>query len=211
VVGARILLAGVFLLGAIVWEAAVRLNDEMGGAWWIGHFPRARTGEPATIGFVARFEFPFEIPSATVKLRADRTWEAFFDGLPLGSGRPAGTGSRLQIPLEIRELKGPIAAGPHEIIVIVSHPEGVASLRLGLDAVRTGRNCVVTDSSWRVDDDAQRIRERGFDGARYPATRWARPPVSSWGVSSSVRSFTDSVGISRIGVSSRIPSRAATE
>jgi hypothetical protein len=205
-----VLLGAVLLLGAIVWSTAVRLEDELGGAWWIGLLPVARTGKPATVGFATRFEFPFEVPSATLKLRADRSYEAFFDGIRLGDGQPAGSGPP-EIPLEIRELLGPIAAGPHEIVVIVTHPEGVASLRLGLDAVRVGRNCVVTDSEWRVDDDAERIRERGFDGARYPATRWARPPVSSWGVSSSIRSFRGSIGISRIGVSSRIPSRAATE
>jgi hypothetical protein len=211
VVGARVLIGAVLLLGAIVWTTAVRLDDELGGAWWIGHYPKARLGRPATIGFASRFDLPFEVPSATLKLRADRTYEAFFDGIPLGSGAPAGAGERPEIPLEVRELVGPIAAGPHEIVVIVTHPEGVASLRLGLDAVRVGRNCVVTDSGWRVDDDAKKIRERGFDGARYPATRWARPPVSFWGVSSSVRSSRDSIGISRIGVSSWIPSRAATE
>lgn len=210
-VGARVLLGALVILGAIVWSTAVRLDDELGGAWWIGFLQAAKTGKPATLGFAARFAFPFEVPSATLKLRADRSYEAFFDGIRLGDGRASGTGPSPEIPLEIRELVGPIAAGPHEIVVIVTHPEGVASLRLGLDAVRVGRNCVVTDSEWRVDDDAERIRERGFEGARYPATRWARPPVSSWGVSSSIRSFRGSIGISRIGVSSRIPSRAATE
>ena len=201
VAAARVLLAVIFLLGAVVWSTKVRLEDELWGAWWIGHAPAARTAKPAEVGFAARFGFPFEVPSARLKLRADRTYEAFFDGVRLGAGGGAGADS----PLEVWDLKGPLAQGAHELVVIVTHPEGVASLRLGLDAERIGRDCVVTDATWRVDDDAKRIRDRGFDGARYPATPWARSPLSSWGISSSRRSWRGSVAVSNTVVSSRMP------
>jgi len=206
-----VLLAGVVLLGAIAWATRVRLLDEQGGAWWIGWFEKARLGEPATLAFAKRFSFPFPVPSATLKLRADFSYEASFDGIPVGVGGRKEAPGGSDVPLEVWLLEGPIAPGPHEIVVIVSHPEGVASLRLSLDAERIGRNCIVTDPTWRVDDDAERIRERGFEGARYPATPWARPPLSSWGVSSSIRLVRGTMSISSRGVSSRIPSRAATE
>jgi hypothetical protein len=171
------------------------------GAWWIGKGDAAREGRPVTLGFAARFDFPFEVPSARLKLRADSKGEAFFDGVHLGPCGGRGSAS----PLEVWDLAGPLAAGPHEIVVVVSHPEGVAAVRLGLDATRIGRNCVVTDSAWRVDDDAKRIRDRGFDGARYPAALFARPPLSSWGISSSTRLWRGSVAVSKTVVSSRMP------
>ena len=196
-----------FLLGAIVWEARVRLDDELGGAYWIGDFDSSRDGKPSEVGFACRFEFPFDVPKATLKLRADRAYELFFDRTRLGEGGGEGDDAAL----EVYDIRGPLAPGPHEIDVIVRHPQGVASLRLGLDAERMGRNCVVTGSGWRADDDAKRIRDRGFDGARHPATLWARPPLSVWGVSSSKRSFKGSFGVSNTVVSSRIASRALTQ
>jgi hypothetical protein len=199
VVAARVLLALVALLLAVVQELRVRGDDEMLGAWWIGHGELARAGKPVTLGFAARFVFPFEVPKARLKLRAGGTGEAFFDGVRLGPCGGAGS------PLEVWDLRGPLAAGPHEIAVVVSHPEGVAAVRAGLDAERVGRNCVVTDSDWRVDDDAKRIRDRGFDGARYPATPFARPPLSSWGISSSTRFWRGEIGVSKTVVSSRMP------
>jgi hypothetical protein len=204
---AWVLLGVVLVLAAIFWWMRARLADEQGGAYWIGYLPAARLAQPAELAFAGRFTFPFDIPSARVKLSADEHYEAYFDGIPIGTGG----GSGRECPLEVWDLLGPIAPGPHELVVVVRHIEGVASLRLSLDAERAGRNCVVTDSAWRVDDDAKRIRERGYEGARYPATLWARPPLSSWGVSSSRRLWRGSVGVSSAGVSSRIPSRAATE
>lgn len=201
VLAARLLLGLVVLVAAVVQEVAVRSSDELFGAWWIGYAPAALEARPVTVCFVGRFDFPFEVPSGRLKLRADAGGEAFFDGVRLGSCGGRGALSQL----EIWDLAGPIAAGPHEIAVVVGHPEGVASLRLGLDAERIGRNCVVTDAAWRVDDDAKRIRDRGFDGARYPATLWSRPPLSSWGISSSIRSWRGSAAVSKTVVSSRIP------
>ena len=188
------------LLVPVVQELRVRGEDEMLGAWWIGRIETARAGKPATLGFAARFELPFASPSARLKLRADASGEAFFDGVALGACGGRGAAS----PLEAWDL-GPLAAGRHEISVVVSHPEGVAALRVGLDAERIGRNCVVTDAAWRVDDDAKRIRDRGFDGARYPAALFARPPLSFWGISSSTRSWRGSAGVSNTAVSSRMP------
>jgi len=196
---ARVLVVAVFVLGAVVWDVRVRLDDEMLGAWWIGHMKCAARARPCEVGFARRVDFPFEVPSATLKLRADLAYEAYFDRRLVGSGGGVGA------PLEVWELPGTFAAGAHEISVVVSHPEGVASLRLGLDAVRLGRNCVVTDSTWRVDDDADRIRVRGIDGARYPAALWGRPPLSSWGISSSNRSWRGIAALSKTVVSSRTP------
>ena len=198
---ARVLLALVVLLAAVVQEVRVRADDEMLGAWWIGRGEAARGGRPVTLGFAGRFELPFEVPSARLKLRADARGEAFFDGVSLGACGGRGAAS----PTEVWDLAGPIAAGAHEIVVVVEHPEGIAALRLGLDAERIGRNCVVTDSAWRVDDDAIRIRDRGFDGARYPATLFATPPLSSWGISSSARVWRGRVAVSKTAVSSRMP------
>lgn len=178
----------------------MRADDEMLGAWWIGRGVAASAGKPVTLGFAARFSLPLEVPSARLTLRADAEGEAFFDGVPLGRCGGRGEAS----PTEVWDLAGPLSPGPHEIAVFVSHPEGVAALRAGLDADRIGRNCVVTDSAWRVDDDAKRIRERGFDGARYPATLFGTPPLSSWGISSS-RAWRGRVAVSKTAVSSRIP------
>jgi hypothetical protein len=200
VFAARVLLAVLALLTAVVQEVRVRADDDMLGAWWIGRGAAASAGKPVSLGFAARFSFPFEVPSARLTLRADAEGEAFFDGVSLGRCGGRGAAS----PTEVWDLAGPLAAGPHEILVLVSHTEGVASLRAGLDAERIGRNCVVTDSAWRVDDDAKRIRERGFDGARYPATLFGTSPLSSWGISSS-RVWRGRVAISKTAVSSRMP------
>jgi len=198
---AWLLLLLVGLLVALAGELRVRMDDEMFGAWWIGYGPAAMEAKPAEIGFAARFSFPFEVPSARLKLRADADGEAFFDGVSLG--RCGGRGA--DSPLEVWDLRGPLASGAHELVVVVRHPEGVASLRVGLDAERLGRNCVVTDAAWRVDDDAKRIRDRGFDGARYPATLFSTPPLSSWGISPSRRSWRGRAAVSKTVVSSRMP------
>jgi len=193
------------VLSALAAAIASRLRDDLPGAWWIGHFPRARLGEPATVAFATRFDVGAATPTATLRLRADRSYEAFFDGIGIGSGGAAGAPV-----LEEWTLTGPIAAGEHDLLVRVAHPEGVCALRLALSFPGTGRREVVTGPGWRVDDDERRMKT-GFGGLRYPATLWARPPLSVFSVSSSRRSSRGSTDVSTAPASSRIPSRAATE
>lgn len=194
---------GALTLAGVVL-ALVRPSDALSPAAWIGRFEVARLGQPATLAFARSFEIPAASDGrATLRLQSDGGYQAFVDGLELGTGV-------FQRPIDRHDewkLDG-ISPGPHVLSVLVTHPEGVASLRAALELPKGIR--VVTDASWRVDDDAKRIRERGFSGARYPATFWAKPPVSSW-VSSSRSSVRGTVSISRFDVSSRIPSRAATE
>ena len=197
------LLAAALSLSAGAASLRARLSDDLPGAWWIGHFPRARLGEAAAVFFASAAPLEAPAPKATLRIRADRRYEAFFDGVRIGSG--GGPGAPV---LEEWTLLGPIAAGAHGIVVLVSHPEGAAALRLSLAFDGPGKREVVTGPGWRVDDDVKRM-ETGFGGARYPATLWARPPLSSLSVSSSTRSWRGSADVST--ASSRIPSRAATE
>lgn len=200
---ALVLLGVALSLSALVASVRARLADDLSGAWWIGHLPKARLGEPATIVFASRIVLETPAGKAAVRLRADRSYEAFFDGVRVGSGGGAGAPV-----LDEWTLTGPIAAGTHEIAVVVFHPEGVASLRLALDGPE--KREVVTGPGWRVDDDVERMKT-GFGGLRYPATLWARPPLSVFSVSSSTRSARGSADVSTAPASSRIPSRAATE
>ena len=183
-----------------------RLSDDLPGAWWIGHSGAARLGEPAAVLFAA--PAPLDAPSAkaTLRLKADRTYEAFFDRLRIGAGGSAGAAA-----LEEWTLNGPIAAGEHAIGVRLWHPEGAAALRLALAFdVPGGKREVVTGPGWRAEDDVKRM-ETGFGGARYPATLWARPSLSLFSFSSSTRSWRGSAVVSSAPASSRMPSRAATE
>ena len=79
------------------------------------------------------------------------------------------------------------------IVVVVSHPHGVASLRLSVDAERIGRGCVVTGPDWRVDEDVARVLRGGAAAARFPATPWARAPLAAWGLLPARRSFRGTV------------------
>jgi hypothetical protein len=155
-----------------------RLADDLPGAWWIGHFETARLGKPATTFFIAHA--PLETPAdgGTLRLHASGSWEAFLDGAKVAAGMSAPAA------LQERRLVGPIAAGEHTLAVVVTHPEGVAALRLALEFGGAKRREVVTGPSWRVDDDVKRM-ETGFGGARYPATLWARPPLSVFSPSAS--------------------------
>ena len=202
---ALVLLGVALSLSALAASVRARRADDLPGAWWIGHLPKARLGEPATIVFASRIVLETPAGKAAVRLRADRSYEASFDGVRVGSG--GGTGAPV---LDEWTLAGPIAAGEHEIAVVVSHPEGVASLRLALAFDGPEKREVVTGPGWRVDDDVERMKT-GFGGLRYPATLWARPPLSVFSVSSSTRSAKGSADVSTAPASSRIPSRAATE
>lgn len=194
-------------LSQVAVSVRSRLADDLPGAWWIGHLAAARRGEGATVLFAARA--PLDVPAAkaTLRLAADRTYEAVFDGIRVGAGPGAGASA-----LDEWTLAGPIAAGEHEIRVRVAHPEGAAALRLALVfAVAGGTREVVTGPRWRAEDDAERMKT-GFGGARYPATLWARPALSVFSFSSSsTRSVRGSADVSSAPASSRIPSRAATE
>ncbi len=163
-------------LSAVAAAVRERVGDDLSGAWWIGHYPVARNGEEATIAFAARFSLASAAPKATLRLKASGRYEAFFDGAPVGAG-PA-SGAVVEWP-----LRHPIAAGEHEILVRVSHPEGSAALRLALVCAGARKPDVVTGPGWRVDDDVNRMK-KGFGGLRYPATLWARPPLSVFSASS---------------------------
>ena len=202
---ALVLVAVALSLSAITASVRARRADDLPGAWWIGHLPTARLGEPATIVFASRIVLEAPAAKAALRLRADRSYGAFFDGVRVGSG--GGTGAPT---LDEWTLAGPIATGQHEIAVVVSHPEGAASLRLALAFDGPEKREVVTGPLWRVDDDVERMKT-GFGGLRYPATLWARPPLSVFSVSSSTRSARGSADVSTAPASSRIPSRAATE
>jgi hypothetical protein len=199
------LLALALGLSALAASLRARRLDDLPGAWWIGHSPTARAGGPAALVFGSRVSLAAGAPRAVLRLRADRRYEAFFDGVRVGAGGGAGAPD-----LDAWTLTGPIAAGEHEILVVVSHPEGVASLRLALAFDGPGKREVVTGPGWRVDDDVSGMK-KGFGGLRYPATLWARPPLSVFSVSSSRRSDRGSADVSSAPASSRIPSRAATE
>jgi hypothetical protein len=184
------------VLAGIATVARARLSDPLSGAWWIGYATRARLGQPAALAFATRFRLDQPAPAARLRIRAVGAGTLFVDGVAVGDG--SGTGD-FTVPLE---------AGNHELLVLLRHPDGVASLRLRLE---TPERVVVTGPRWRVDDDVKGMEEKGFGGARYPATLWARPPVSSLDSSSSTSSWRARVAASSVPSSSRMPSRAATE
>ena len=179
-----------------------RTGDDLSGAWWIGEYEAARLGAPATIAFGVRFPLATAASKATLRLRASGRYVALVDGAAAGSGETAD--------LVESTLAGPIAAGEHEILVLVTHREGASALRLALLVDGLEKREVVTGPGWRVDDDVKRMKT-GFGGLRYPATLWARPPLSVFSASSSTRSSSGSADVSTTPASSRMPSRAATE
>jgi hypothetical protein len=189
-------------LSAAVAAVRARAGDDLSGAWWIGDDDVARRGEAATIAFGSRFTLARDAPKATLRLRASGRCVVFFDGAALGTSESRD--------LVTRALERPIAAGGHELLALVSHPEGASALRLALLVDGPEKREVVTGPGWRVDDDANRMKT-GFGGLRYPATLWARPPLSVFSASSSTRSSSGSADVSTAPDSSRIPSRAATE
>ncbi len=174
----------------------MRVTDPLPGAWWIGFYEKARLGETAELAFVKQFRLENPAPGARLKLRAVGSGTVFLDGRAIAKGTGAA------------DLAVSLAAGDHALAVVLSHPEGIASLKLRLE---TREKVVVTDPLWRVDDDLKRMEKKGFGGARYPATMWARPFVSSLDSSSSTRSWRGSADVSSAPSSSRMPSRAATE
>jgi hypothetical protein len=200
----RAFLFAVLALALSAAAAAVRArtSDDLSGAWWIGDDDAARRGEAATIVFGSTFTLARDSSRATLRLRASGRYAVLVDGAALGAGEARD--------LVAWTLAGPLAAGGHEILVLVSHPEGASALRLALLVDGPEAREVVTGPGWRVDDDVKRMRT-GFGGLRYPATLWARPPLSVFSVSSSTRSSIASASVSTAPASSRIPSRAATE
>lgn len=207
--GTRLFLA---LLAALIvthvsWRLWLLANDELHGAYWIGFAKTARAGWPAGAAFVRKVNVTAETADLVVSLRADRDYVLFWDGVALGEvkGEPGAPS------LDLWRIPGPVKAGEHQLLVHVIHPEGVASLRLQLEGRGLEKGRVVTDAAWRVDDDATRIRDGGEGLARYPATLWARPSLSSWGFSSSKRSWRGNAGASNTAVSSRIAARALTQ
>ena len=146
--------------------------------------------------FATQFRLDQPAPAGRLRIRTVGSGTLLVDGVAIGDG--SGTG----------EFAVPLPAGNHDLLVVLTHPEGIASLRLRLD---TPDGVVVTGPRWRVDDDVKRMEEKGFGGARYPATLWARPPVSSLDSSSSTSSWKGRAVVSSVPSSSRMPSRAATE
>ncbi len=176
--------------------ARARLADPLSGAWWIGYAPKARFAEPAALAFATEFRLEQPAPAGRIRIRTVGSGTLLVDGVAIGDG--SGTGAfAVSLP-----------AGNHELLVFLHHAEGIASLRLRLE---TPEGVVVTGPRWRVDDDLKRMEEKGFGGARYPATLWARPPVSSLDSSSSTSSWRGRAVVSSEPSSSRMPSRAATE
>ncbi len=195
---ARAFAVAVALIVVLAAAQAVRLRiaDTVPGAWWIGYWDRARFGAPAELAFATRFRLDRPAPAARLKLRAVGDGTVFLDGAVIAEGTGSG-----ELTLDLPE-------GSHDLVVVLRHPEGIASLKLRLE---TPERVVVTGPLWRVDDDVKRMEKKGFGGARYPATLWARSVVSSLDSSSSTRSWRGSAAISSAPSSSRIPSRAATE
>lgn len=173
-----------------------RLADPLSGAWWIGFAAVARRGEPAAVAFATEFRLDQPAPAGRLRISTVGSGTLLVDGVAIGDGSGAG------------DFAVPLRAGNHELLVLLRHPEGIASLRLRLE---TPERAVVTGPRWRVDDDLKRMEEKGFGGARYPATLWARPPVSSLESSSSTSSWRGRIAVSIAPSSSRMPSRAATE
>lgn len=201
-------------LAALAHRTLVAPEDPLGDASWIGHLPAARLGESATIGF-ARHLVAARPARLTVLLDAHGEVEFLVDGaaIPLS---PAGAGPEAS---GLRRGERELGSGAHDVVAVVRHAEGVAALRLAAVVEEKGsgkRERVVTDGAWRVDDDAKRIRDRGWDGARYPATLWGRPPLplgrsSASSGASSISPPTSSLGTSKTVESSRIPSRAEAQ
>lgn len=173
-----------------------RLADPLAGAWWIGFSDEARSGAAGDVVFARRFRLTGPAPRAHFRLRAVGSGTVLVDGVTIAEGAGAG------------DFAAGLAAGDHEILVVLRHPEGISSLRLRLE---TPERVVVTGPGWRVDDDLKRMERKGFGGARYPATLWARPPVSSLDSSSSARSWRGRAVVSSAPANSRMPSRAATQ
>ena len=189
-------------LSAAAVAVRARTGDDLSGAWWIGEYEAARFGAPATIAFGVRFPLAAVARKATLRLRARGRYAASLDGAAIGSGETED--------LAEWTLAGPIPGREHELLVLVSHPEAASALRLALLVDGPEKREVVTGPGWRVDDDVKRMKT-GFGGLRYPATLWARPPLSVFSASSSTRSSIGSAVVSTAPASSRIPSRAATE
>ena len=184
------------VLSGLVIAVRGRLADPLPGAWWIGFWDKARFGAPAELAFATRFRLERAAPGARVKLRAVGIGTVYVDGVAIAEG--TGTG----------DLAVPLASGDHEMVVVLRHSEGISSLRLRLEAPE---RVVVTGPGWRVDDDLRRMEEKGFGGARYPATLLARPTISSLDSLSSARSWRGRGDVLSVPSSARIPSRAATE
>jgi hypothetical protein len=184
------------VLAGVGIATKARLTDPLSGAWWIGLATVARRGEPASVAFATRFQLDHPSPGSRLRIRTVGSGTLFVDGVATGDGSGIG------------DFTVPLQAGNHELLVLLRHPEGIASLRMRLE---TPERAIVTGPRWRVDDDLKRMEEKGFGGARYPATLWARPPVSSLDSSSSMSSWRGRIAVSIAPSSSRMPSRAATE
>lgn len=201
--GAATALVFVTVLGAVSQGAWRRANDPLSPARWIGLWEAAAAALPAEVVFGTEFDLPQPMPRPVLEAEGDRDWEVVLDGRTLVRG--AGSGPRRV------ELPEPLRTGRHLLVAVVSHPTGVASVRLRLRDVSGKGKSVVTGRGWGADDDARRIRDRGREGARYRAIVWGGPPLSSWSVSSVTRSLSGNGGSSIDVESSRIPSRAEAQ
>lgn len=196
-------LVSLAVLGAAAQGAWRGANDPLRPARWIGLREAAAKALPAEVAFATEFDLPEPMPRPVLEAEGDREWEVALDGRLVARG--SGSGPRRF------ELPGPIPVGGHQLVAVVSHPTGVASIRLRLrDASGKGKS-VVTGRGWGADDDASRIRDRGRKGARYRAMVWGRPPLSSWSASSVTSSLSWNGGSSIDVESSRIPSRAEAQ
>lgn len=186
--------------GQAAWRAR---TDPLYPARWIGLHEAAATARPAEVAFAKELDLAKPLERPVLLAEGDREWAVLLDGRVVATGNGPG----------IREfpLPGPISAGRHLVVASVRHPAGVASIRLRLDAAGGKGIGAVTGRGWVADDDAARVRDRGRKGARYRATVWGRPPMSSWSASSVTRSLMTNGGSSNDAESSRIPSRAEAQ
>jgi len=195
-------LVAIAVAGAASQTAWRLARDPLRPALWIGLYRAAAKAEPAEVAFVRAFELGAPIRSPLLEAEGDQEWEIALDGRVVAKGSGPGA-LRFDLP--------GLAKGRHEVAAFVTHPAGLASIRLRLGD-RSGKGTgVVTGRGWMADDDASRIRDRGLEEARYRAMVWGRPPLSSWSASSVTRSLSWNGGSSIDVESSRIPSRAEAQ
>ena len=158
------LAASIGVLGCahLLFLLVARRGDALPGAWWIGCLRTAREAAPAGLEFRQVFGVDAREPTR-VKLQSLGPYELFVDDWKVG----AGAGGTVDV-FACEELP----SGRHQVRVVVTHPEGVASLRLLV--VNGTEPVLVSDGSWRVRDVTLQQGE--------PATLWSKPPLTFYRV-----------------------------
>jgi hypothetical protein len=143
-----------------------------GRAEWI--WSRASFREPRPLRVYATRDFA--LPSAPIRALAkvfvDREHVLYVNGRRAGSGaqQPGD-------PLAAYDVTGLLVAGANRVAIEAASPTGVGGILFSLDLDAYGRDAIVSDGDWRVDEMAAAVR----DGAHGRPRVWGSPPQHPWG------------------------------